>query len=253
MAKAYRPRNEIEKAFLKAFDSLCYRHNPWTVWTDFINMYASSISNAVDHEQDRWRAREASYLATAKRYTPEELNLFAELAGLTVSALEAAPAQDFLGNLYMNLNFGSDWSGQFFTPWHVAEMMARMQMGPGLAEQVEREGYISINDPCCGAGCMLLAFAYACRTDPNGPNYQTQVVFVAQDIDRVVAQMCYIQLSLLGCPGYVIVGNTLTKPPTGSVLRPCVPKGTEMWFTPMWFTDVWTIRIIGDRLRELFG
>ena len=40
-------------------------------------------------------------------------------------------------------------------------------------------------------------------------NYQQNAYFVAQDIDPLVAKMCYIQLSLLGCPGVVIIGNTL--------------------------------------------
>ena len=34
-------------------------------------------------------------------------------------------------------------------------------------------------------------------------------ILVAQDIDPLVAKMCYIQLSLLGCSGVVIIGNTL--------------------------------------------
>ena len=44
-------------------------------------------------------------------------------------------------------------------------------------------------------------------------------VFVAQDIDLTVALTCYVQLTLLGCAGYVIVGNSLmpTPPPRESV------------------------------------
>ena len=99
---------------------------------------------------------------------------------------------------------------------------------------------------------MLLAFARACMEDPKIGNYQPRVLFVAQDVDKAVAQMCYIQLSLLGCAGYVIVGNTLTQPPTGDVLSPSVPDGCELWLTPMYFSDVWTGRLAVRLLASLF-
>lgn len=229
MAKGYIGRTEIEKDFIKAFNRLSYRHNPWTVWQHFINMAACSISNAVDRQPETWRRREESYLATVKAYDKEELDDFVKMFGLLVQALEENPAQDFLGNLYMSLDFGRGWSGQFFTPWHVAEFMAQIELANGVVfSELEKQGYISVNDPACGAGCMLIAFAQACRKMEK-INYQRQVLFVGQDIDRVVAQMCYIQLSLLGCPGYVVVGDTLARPTCGSVLRPVVHPDNEIW------------------------
>ena len=63
---------------------------------------------------------------------------------------------------------------------------------------------------------------------------------MGQDIDPVVAKMCYIQLSLMGCAGYVIVGNSLTKPLTGDVLIPYDDE--NLWIMPMFFTDIWTKR-----------
>ena len=70
--------------------------------------------------------------------------------------------------------------------------------------------YISVNDPACGAGAMLIAFANVAKK--HGINYQEQVLFVAQDIDRTAAMMCYIQMSLLGCPAIVVIGDSLAKP-----------------------------------------
>lgn len=252
MAKGFTGRTEIEKSFVRAYDKLCYRQNPWTVWRDFVNIFACSIANTVDRNKERWDAREKSYMDTIQGYTEEEVKLFTELAGLTIEALERNPAQDFLGDLYMRLDFGSGWHGQFFTPWHISEVMAKMLIDEGLYEELDRRGYITVNDPACGAGCMLLAFASACMEDPQISNYQSQVLFVAQDVDKVVAQMCYIQLSLLGCAGYVIVGNTLTQPPTGDVLCPNVLDGCELWLTPMYFSEVWTSRLAIRLLASLF-
>ena len=235
-----RGSTEWEKKFIDSFDQLCNRHHSWQVWQDFVNLSACAIANAVDRRPDVWKAREDSYMATVKRYSKEELNIITELLGIATLALDENPAQDFLGKLYMQLDFGSGWHGQFFTPWHIAELMAKMQMGDGVKEQIASEGYISVNDPCCGAGCMLMAFANVCKNDMN-INYQQSVLFVGQDIDEVVAKMCYIQISLLGCPGYVVIGNSLSDPVCGTTIEPDYKKPENIWFTPLYFTDIWTL------------
>ena len=63
--------------------------------------------------------------------------------------------------------------------------------------------------------------------------------------------MCYIQLSLLGCPGYVHVGNTLTDPMTGSTLFGDGKPST--WYTPMFFRDVWEHRRAIAMLEHMLG
>ena len=243
---------QIEKDFLKTFNAITYRHNPWTVWTDFVNMSSTALANAVDREETRWNRREQAYLASAKRYDKDELQSIIQLYALTVQALEENPAQDFLGNLYMNLDFGSSWTGQFFTPWHVAEMMARINATEHFKDEIDTKGFVSVNDPACGAGCMLIAFAHVCK-DLEKVNYQERVLFVAQDIDKVVAQMCYIQLALLGCAGYVIVGDTLTSPPVGPLLLPRETENTELWPLPMFFSTTWAIRRAAAAFAGLLG
>lgn len=241
--KGIRGSTEFERQFLSNFQRLCNRHHAWQVWQDFVNMSTCSIANAVDRRPDVWDLREASYMETVQRYSKDELNLICELFSVTVMALDENPAQDFLGKFYMQLDFGNEWKGQFFTPWNVAELMAKMQIGDTIKEQIETEGYISINDSCCGAGCMFLAFAHVCRNDMD-INYQQSVLFVGQDIDEVVAKMCYIQISLLGCPGYVVIGNSLSEPLCGSAIEPSYKRPEDIWFTPLYFTDLWTLRRI---------
>lgn len=216
-----RGSTEWEKKFIENFNRLCNQHQSWQVWQDFVNMSACAIANTVDPRTDVWMARENSYMTTVKRYSKEELDLISELLSITTLALEENPAQDFLGKLYMQFNLENKWHGQFFTPWHIAELMAKMLVGDDLKEKIVSEGYISVNDPCCGAGCMLIAFANICKDDLK-VNYQKDVLFVGQDIDPVVAKMCYIQISLLGCPGYVVIGNSLTEPIGGTDTIPIV-------------------------------
>lgn len=92
----------------------------------------------------------------------------------------------------MQFHLENKWHGRFFTPWHIAELMAKMVVGDDLKEKIVSEGYVSVNGPCCGAGCMLIAFANICKDDLN-INYQKDILFVGQDVDPVVAKMCYIQ------------------------------------------------------------
>lgn len=226
-----------KKEFLRVFNQLTNRHRSWDVWRDFIVMYACALSNPVDKQH--YDEREALYLRTIKKYNKQEQPLFSELAAHTVMALEENPEQDFLGSIFMSLNLGNQHNGQFFTPYHVCELMAEVSMQDSVLK-IEKEGYITINDPCCGAGATLIAGVHAAkkRLEKAGYNYQNHVFVVAQDIDMTVALMCYIQLSLLGVAGYVKVGNSLTDPITAN-------DSTEnYWYTPMYFFPAWSMRRI---------
>ncbi len=84
-------------------------------------------------------------------------------------------------------------------------------------------------------------------------NYHTSVLFIGQDIDPVVAKMAYIQLSLLGCPGYITVGNSLTNPQTGHVLFPEENEGQDLWIMPLFMHQTWEMRRTAMLMRKLFG
>ena len=212
------------------FKRLARQHNYHGVWRDFVEMSACSISNSVDRQN--FEAREARYMEIIKRYSKEEAYAFPELFALTVAALHENSKQDFLGRIFEELGLGNKAHSQFFTPYHIAELMASISLeDKSIIDGLEERGYIKVSDPACGAGVMLIAFADA--LEQKGYNYQRDCLFVAEDIDIIVAQMCYIQLSLLGCPGYVMVHNTLFS-------EPC-PED-KIWYTPFYFTEVWELR-----------
>lgn len=241
MAKVYRPKDEWKKEFLDIFNTLCRTRSSWQVWQDFVYMTAITISNTLtkqDKDNPVWVEREQEYLECAKRFG-DDCDKISNLFAITVMALENNPNQDFLGELYMALNLGNHWKGQFFTPYDVCKLMSEMGIGDNK-ETIEEKGYVSINDCACGAGATLIAAANTLHE--HGINYQLHSFFVAQDIDRVVGLMCYIQLSLLGCAGYVVIANSLTNPVVGDVLLPEHKEGQEFWYTPMYCDDVWDMR-----------
>lgn len=245
-------RSEImqgtEKEFLDVFKQLCYSRSSWQVWADVISAIACSISNAIDRSQEHYKEREEEYAGCIERLGSVEAP--AKLFGIIVVALEDNPEQDFLGKMYMNLNLGNHWKGQFFTPYSICKMMSQITVGD-IDRQIEEQGYVSICDPACGAGATLIAAANTMKKSKY--NFQNHVIFVGQDIDRVVAQMCYIQLSLLGCAGYICVGNTFTHPMAGHVLFPQEKEGQELWYMPMFQSDVWHWRKIFNSLGNMCG
>lgn len=187
---------DARKEFLRVFRQLTYRHRSWDIWSDFIIMFACALSNPVD--KNHFDEREALYLRTIKRYNKQE---------------------------------------QIFTPYHVCELMAEITM-EDIVGKVEKDGYITLNDPCCGAGATLIAGIHAARKrlEKANLNYQNHILVAAQDIDMVVALMCYIQLSLLGVAAYIKVGNSLTEPMTEN------DSLDNYWFTMMYFSDIWSMR-----------
>ena len=62
--------------------------------------------------------------------------------------------------------------------------------------------------------------------------------------------MCYVQLSLLGCAGYVRIGNTLTDPMTGSVLHGS-NNDRNTWYMPMYFHERWCMLRAADIAKRM--
>lgn len=224
-----------DKDFLDTFRKLSNVHGGWQTWSDFVHLAAYAISNAVDpvHREQR----ESEYMKIISRYTEAEGQAHARLLAATVEALEENPDQDFLGRIYMNLEMGNKYLGQCFTPFDVCRMMAKINC-PNLPEEIRKKGWVSVMDCCIGGGAMLIAFASECRAQKV--DFQNHCLFVGQDIDHNVAMMAYIQLSLLGCPGYIVVGNALTEPLAGNVLY--APMERETFITPMYCSTAWTMR-----------
>lgn len=236
-------KSDWNKEFLNTFRKLTYRHRAWDVWRDFIVMFACTISNSVD--KSHYEEREERYLKIINKYDKAEQEIFPELTAFTIMALDDNSEQDFLGKMFMDLNLGNESNGQFFTPYHVCQLMADIAVGDNLTE-IEQRGFVSVHDCCCGAGAMFIAAIHSVRKqlEKREPplNYQNHILIVGQDIDEIVALMCYIQISFLGVAGYVKVGNALTDPITNK------DTTENYWFTPMYYSSIWTWRRVFHNL-----
>ena len=213
---------------VKIFNSLSESKMLYQVFTDWVTMFACSISNTVDLR--RYNKREGEYLRIANGYSIDEMQKICEISALIIEMIEENPWRDTLGNLYMQLGMGSAAIGQFFTPYHVSYAMAQMLMPKALIERdIQEKGYITILEPSVGGGANVIA---ACQVlNDLGINYQKKAVIVCQDLSRVTALMCYIVLSIMGAQAVIKIGDTLADPYTNYINE---TRGkSDIWLTPM--------------------
>jgi len=196
----------------------------WRIWDDLMFMSATAITQPLHWVQKR----EDEYLRRIGNYDPKTQALFPLMFAEIVMALEQERVTDILGEIYMELEMYNHWKGQYFTPEPICRMMGKI-VDTDVPDLIQKNGFITVNDSCCGSGAMLIAFAHNCWVQDI--DFQRNVLFVGQDVDPVVARMCYIQMSLLGMSGYVIIGDSLRYPPLVGKMHP----ECEYLFTPMYY------------------
>lgn len=155
--------------------------------------------------------REGEYLQVAERYTKPELEKFSRAMGMLVAEMEQSPFRDCLGTYYTELAPRSSAlaRGEFYTLHEVSSLMARMTAG--VDERVESGKPVTIMDPCCGSGGMILAFAE--QFAPRQGRKESRVDLIRAtciDVNPIAADMCYINTTLWGIPSQVYCGNSLT-------------------------------------------
>lgn len=190
-----------EKAFISLFNQTARYHHRHQVFEDFVSCSVIALQNALSFCEKR----EQKYLRIVARYEKPDVVSMAKLLAHVVNGLEDKPG-DFLGRIFMQLEMGDKYRAQFFTPWSVGVMMARMQLGD-VRETFREKPFITLREPACGAGCMVLAFADVLREAGYAPHRYLWVS--ATDIDPLAAGMTYIQFSLCGIASEVVIGNSL--------------------------------------------
>lgn len=214
-------KREHRKIFMKMLEKAAHRYGRHKVWSDLIYMSAAAMSQPMDFRQNR----EDEYLRIIKSYDKETQDMFPQMFGEMTLMFEEEGFGDILGGIYTSLGLADQGKGQVFTPYHICRFMAAVQGdAESLTAEIDRKGYITVGDPCVGAGAMLIAFADYCTE--QGIAYQQSVLFAAQDIDPAAAFICYVQMSMFGLSGYVVIGNSL------------IPSNDyDIWYTAAYFLN----------------
>jgi len=217
---------------LSLFGKHTHRHDSYRLFSDSMELTALSIANSVDLRSRE--PREARYLEIIKRYERDTIDFFPRFFAEITLALEAGFA-DVLGDIFTRLEIHNRDRGQFFTPYPVCQMMARVTLGDATAARalMEEKGFLTCMEPACGAGTMVIALAEAMKAE--GLNYQRDLHVTAVDVDPRVVHMAYIQFSLLHIPAEVRVGNSQS----GEI--------QERWYTPAHILGGWSYRLAVQR------
>lgn len=228
MAKSHSYMPDDCKELCNALTSVSNRYSTWQIFEDFLMMSSISISNAVD-----WKFREErenTYFDIIKKYDKDELNRFVKCLGILINSLNRAfntvGYYDLLGKVFHALELHNKYHGQFFTPFHMCEMMGQVNFGDG--EILKTQDYVNCLEPCIGSGGLVLGLARAMQIKKFNP--QQQLVVTGVDIDIKCVNMAYLQLSLFGIPAVIIHGNSLT----------C--EEWSVWRTPAYILGLWEIR-----------
>lgn len=208
--------------FKKVFGSIARHHRRSEVFRDFVMMSGLSVANAY-YRSD---VLETEYMQTVKRYSKDDAMAMSNLLGIVIDALHEP--QDFLGRLYMELELANDALQQFFTPQSINELLARLNIN-GIKDAIAKNGFVTVAEPACGSAGMVIGMAKVMLE--AGLNPQQQMWFEATDIDPLAAMMTLLQTNLLGLPGKVVVGNTLTQ------------KHQRIYHTLFHFKDGWEQRL----------
>lgn len=249
--------NRHAKAIIKCLDRVTASgHRQSQIFDDWLDMVHASLSALPAHlkhavrsaslatdtpeAQELFKRLQESY---PKAYCWEAFaEAFAHLLNSTRDDVDGSVAwDDTIGQVYMEWGIPNKHSGQFFTPYPVAQAMADMSMG-NIEEEIYRrleEAYlktptgamhrfmspervskfvrtmgehlvpicvehiepIKVSDPACGSGVMFLAAAE--RTPRWALNWGL-VTFSGMDIDRTCVRMAQVNTMLYGLNGFNI-------------------------------------------------
>lgn len=132
-------RTDHKKEIIKTINSMSGSRSGYEIFSDWVSCMAIAIENSTHvFRNEIWQEREKLYKDTMNRYTLEERQKFPEMLAHLTMAFEEGP-DDILGKVYMESGMGSRVTGQFFTPFNISEMVARLSLETSI-EQYEKRG-----------------------------------------------------------------------------------------------------------------
>lgn len=212
---------EWKREIITIIDEISGSYSRYEIFSDWVKSCALAMSNACAIIKDNvWMSREQEYMAIANKHGEKVMHRFSEMLGILTMIFEDEMS-DVLGQIYMEGEMGSKQTGQFFTPYHVSDLCAKIALS-----NLNENGKYVLNEPSCGGGGMIIAAASALKE--AGIDYQKVMDVTAQDLDWKGVYMCYLQLGLLGISATCIQGDTLSGQPVDRMHRLYTPRKVGM-------------------------
>ena len=215
------------------------------VFRDFIVLSALQISALTDPVHPKRTKLLGKLLESYEKAEQDALfHTFHKLVQTITQNTETGIYQDLFNVPYMECCTVKHSLKQDFSPSGVGNLIGQLVF-EGHPE-LQPEGYMTLNDPTCGSGTLLLEAVG--RFASKGFNPSEQLVIQASDVDAYCAQMTYIQLSLYGIPAVVIQGEVIAMEEYDRWYTPAYLWGKWVWRAPMPFG---TARNRSDELLKM--
>lgn len=181
-------------SFKTLFEKAAYGSHYAKAFDDFLTMciccFSINPETKLSYYEDEYLRIIEPYKANnTLKYFPE---LLAEMVVYMEENKDSSQGNDLLGEFFQQ-EITKGRNGQFFTPFHITDMMTQMAKG-------EETKSMNVLDPACGSGRMLLAF---------GKQSVIPHCYYGADIDPLCAKMTTINLFLNGLMGEVICADAL--------------------------------------------
>ena len=190
---------------IKFISSASGAYSPYQIFYDWVECLALATANACSiHRGKVWEEREEKYKTVMNKHNDVVKNKMTQMSAALIEVYGNG-FDDVLGDIYMKSGCGNSHLGQFFTPYHISLLMARLAVF-----EPDPDGYYRFNEPTTGGGANIIAMAEVLKE--RGINYQKSMKVVAQDLDWLGVYMTYIACSYYGIDAIVVQGDTLLDP-----------------------------------------
>jgi len=194
--------DEYYRAFTHNLLRVSSSKNIRQVFADYCRLEALEIQALIGVLTDYDASEHASIVS---RYSPKQQGELKAMSELLMSAAAEHPYSDLLGWVFMNNAADKKHPDQYFSHPNIGTFISAALV---LEYEIKKQGFLRIAETSCGSGTMFLTQAAVVKRvlhmEPS-----SVLLLDATDIDRICADMCYIQLSLNKLTGIVRCDNAL--------------------------------------------
>lgn len=217
--------------FHKKLDEISRAHRRYENFRSFMEAAYCAIAKLTAPDAARADALEARYMAVVQRHQDDK-DAMGRMAHLLARLELTIPDYkgDFLGEAYMQAEFGDEYRGQFFTPYAISSLIARMNVSRESVEAALAEGRpLTLCEPAAGAGCMVIAVADHLKE--LGFDLQRTLFATLIDVDALAYQMAFLQMSLKDIPAVCVHGDSiaLTERECAFTIAGAIQQGLPVW------------------------
>lgn len=212
---------QLKKELITQVDKVCAHKHTGDVFEDLVWLKAfeyrsQALGLLIQNESkilEEVEKTKKEINGIKTQYTKDEFKKLQTCMSLLDRCYQNMGFCDLIGELSTMIGMLNKSTGQFFTPYHIARLMAEIT-GIGTSNE---EDHRSMMDPHCGAGTMLVA--YADTMQRHGIPLE-ETFYTGADIDRFCVVMTYVQLCEFGLAGVVHWSDSIKN------------EIWESWFTP---------------------